>query len=168
MTRRHAVATFAAACHLALVVCGAAGWVFATNPNKDGPVRKTVRLYGALSGADNAYGYFAPGVGPQVRATFTLSDGSGRTWTDTLERGMSQEAVHRAGGSPALAAEPAYRDDLIRSWAGTMFGRHPDARRVVVRLQLFDPPSMAEHEQGVRARWETFDEVVCDREDQAP
>jgi len=165
MTRRHAVATLAAACHLALVVCGASGLVFSGPSSADGPVRKTVRLYGALSGADNGYGFFAPGVGPQVLATFTLRDGAGRTWTDTLERGMSHEALHRAGGSPALAVEPAYRDDLVRSWAGTMFGRHPEARRVVVRLELFDPPSMGGYRVGERARWETIDEIVCDRED---
>jgi hypothetical protein len=165
MTRRHAVATLVAACHLVLVVCGASGLAFSSNPNEDSSARKAVRLYGALSGADNGYGFFAPGVGPQVRATFTLSDDSGRTWTDTLERGMSHEALHRVGGSPALATEPAFRDDLIRSWAGTMFGRHPSACRVVVRLQVYDPPTMEDYRTGERARWETFDAVVCEREE---
>ena len=102
MTRRHALVTFAAACHLILVVCGASGLVFSSPPSEDGPARKAVRLYGALSGSDNGYGFFAPGVGPQVRATFTLEDASGKTWTDTLERDMSAEALHRVGGSPAL------------------------------------------------------------------
>jgi hypothetical protein len=168
MTRRHALATLAAACHLALVVCGACGLVFAADPREDGPVRRPLRLYGALSGAENGYGFFAPGVGPQLRATFTLTDASGRTWTDTLERGMSREAQLRAGGSVALASEPAFRDDLFRSWAGTLFGRHPDARKLVICLQMFDPPTMAEHRAGARAEWETIDEVICDREDLTP
>src|SRR3954471_24558921 len=79
MTRRHALATLAAACHLILVVCGASSLVFSSPPSEDDFARQTVRLYGALSGSDNGYGFFAPGVGPQVRATFTLRDASGET-----------------------------------------------------------------------------------------
>jgi hypothetical protein len=168
MTRRHALLTLAAAAHLVLVVCGASGLLFAGNPHRDGWALRSVRLYGALSGAEAGFGFFAPGVAPQIRATFTLSDASGRTWTDTLERGLSHEARLRVAGSVSLATEPPFRDDLYRSWIGTMFGRHPDARRVVVRLEVFDPPPMDEYRAGVRGRWETIDEVTSDRDDLTP
>jgi hypothetical protein len=168
MTRRHALATFAAACHLVLVVCGASGLLFTGDPAMGDWPRQGVQLYGALSGAENGYGFFAPGVGAQIRATFILTDASGRTWTDTLERGLSHEATLRAAGSVSLAAEPDFRDDLFRSWIGTMFGRHPEARRVVVRLEMFDPPTMAEYQAGHRAEWEIIDEVTANRDELTP
>jgi hypothetical protein len=168
MTRRHALLTLAAAVHLVLVVCGASGILFAGNPKRAPAALRPVRLYGALSGADAGFGFFAPGVGPQLRVTFTLSDASGRTWTDTLERDLGHEAYLRVAGSFAMATEPFLRDAVYSSWIGTMFGRHPDARRVVVRLEAYDPPTMAEYRAGARARWETIDEVTSDREDLTP
>jgi hypothetical protein len=168
MTRRHLLATLAAACHLGLVVCGASKLVFWGQPSQGSPPRAALRLYGALSGAENGYAFFAPGIGPQVRVTFTLTDAAGRTWTDTLDRGMTREGALRVGSGVALASEPAYRDDLFRSWAGAMFGRHPDARKVTVRLQEYDPPTMAEYRAGVRPRWETIDEATADRDELTP
>ncbi len=168
MTRRFKFLCLAAAAHLVLVVCGASGVLFTGNPNRDSLAFRPVRLYGALSGAENGFGFFAPGVGPQLRATFTLSDASGHTWTDTLEQNLTHEAKLRVAGTVPLAMEPGFREDLYRSWIGTMFGRHPEARRVVLRLEVFDPPTMDEYRAGARARWETIDEVTSDREDPNP
>jgi hypothetical protein len=168
MTRRHTILCLAAAAHLLLVVGGASGLLFTGNPHRDSWAFRPVRLYGALSGAENGFGFFAPGVGPQLRVTFTLSDDSGRTWTDTLEEGLTHEAKLRVAGTVPLATEPGFREDLYRSWIGTMFGRHPEARRVVLRMEVFDPPTMAEYRAGTRARWETIDEVTSDRDETTP
>ena len=62
MTARHAAVAVLAAAHLTLVVCGAAR----LRP-PHGPAGSAVRFYGALSGSDNGFGFFAPGVASQVR-----------------------------------------------------------------------------------------------------
>ena len=51
-------------CHIALVVAGAAH----LTPNVHGPVGRGLRFYNALSGAGDSYSFFAPTVGPQLRA----------------------------------------------------------------------------------------------------
>ena len=51
-----------------------------------------VALYSSLSGADNGYGFFAPGVGAQFLTTFVLTDTEGNEWTDTLDMGSTSEA----------------------------------------------------------------------------
>src|SRR5262249_15163986 len=82
MTRSHALLVALAGWHLFLVLCGAAGLGLlppATYPGQ------ALRLYRALSGADTRYGFFAPSVDSQLRVTFTLTDASGRRWTDELD-----------------------------------------------------------------------------------
>src|SRR5262245_20729418 len=126
MNLRHAFLTALAAAHLVLVACGA---------SRRGPLpatpwpRKALRWYGAMSGSDNGYGFFAPGVASQWRATFTLSDGAGRDWTDTLERQDNSEVTLRVGGIVGLFPEADLSRDLAASWAGKMFGRHPGAQQ---------------------------------------
>lgn len=168
MTRRHALATCAAACHLLLVVCGATGWAFfGGDPAEDNLAEEAVRLYGALSGAENGYGFFAPGVSSQIRATFTLTDAAGRTWTDTLEEGMGAEATLRVGSGVSLAAFDGVRESLARSWAATMFARHPAARSVTIRIDVYDLPTMTDYRAGARPCWLPVYEATAER-DAAP
>src|SRR6476620_1559277 len=71
MTRALLVGAFA--CHLALVVAGATHLASRVH----GPVGRELRFYDALSGAGDSYSFFAPAVGPQLRARFTLSTPEG-------------------------------------------------------------------------------------------
>ena len=150
MTTRHWLLTALAAGHLALVA-GSAAHVHLLPPSSL-PARG-VRWYGAMTGADSGYGFFAPAVGSPSRATFTMTDASGRTWTDVLDGGANGEARLRVGSILSSAAFPELRDDLVASWAGKMFGRHPDAREVVVRIEVHDMPSMEEYRRGDRPHW---------------
>lgn len=158
-TRRRLLIAFAGV-HLILVACGAAGVRLfpASLPGE------AVRVYGALSGADNGYGFFAPGVGPQFKTTFVMTDRNGRQWTDTLQLGESHEANLRFTGIstllPSMGEEERQR--VLQSFAAMMFGRHPKAATVVVRLELYgfertardvDYPTMDEFRRGVRPRW---------------
>ena len=61
--------TAACGCHLALVIAGAAH----LTARAHGPVAKGLRFYDALSGAGDSYSFFAPAVGPQLRARFIVS-----------------------------------------------------------------------------------------------
>jgi hypothetical protein len=160
MNKQTTVVISLAAAHLLLVVCGAAGLSLLSGRSPPG---KALRWYGAMSGADNGYGFFAPGVAPQWRATFTLSDTAGRTWTDTLEGDHNHEVAHRVGGIVNLFSEPGLRPELAASWAAKMFGRYPDAKQVVIRVEIYDLPTMAEYRNGTRPQWEFICEATFAR-----
>src|SRR5689334_272328 len=74
-------------CHLALVIAGAAH----LTPRLHGSVGRVLRFYDALSGAGDSYSFFAPAVGPQLRARFTLSTPRGERSEEMLETGKSRE-----------------------------------------------------------------------------
>jgi hypothetical protein len=165
MSKRHAFATALALGHLILVACGAAG--LSLLPDSCPPGR-ALRWYGAVTEAGNGYGYFAPSVGSPSRVTFLLSDGAGRTWADALDPGGSPEVRLRVGTIALQSADPELRPHLAASWAARMFGRHPDAREVVVRIELHELPSMAQYRAGERPRWEKVYEATFRRTGQLP
>lgn len=160
-----------AAAHLVLVVCGAASVAPVPRGN---PAGETLACYAAASGADNGYGFFAPGVGPQFRTRFILSDGEGRTWSEDLQIGNSQEANLRFTGISSLLVtmEPPLQHRILQSFAATMFGRHADAQSVTVRVEMLgfdrspnesDFPTMAEYRSGVRPKWLPLMEATFQR-----
>lgn len=144
--------------HLFLVVCGAARWpLFA----KDSIPGQALRHYGTLSGSDNGYHFFAPGVATQMRPRFLLEDEAGNTWSDTLESTLSHEAQLRIGGAIGLIAEfPGVYDQLAASWGATILGRHPSATRVTVLLDVMMLPTMPEYFGGAAKTWAQDDYVV--------
>ncbi len=126
--------------------------------------------YGALSGTDSSYGFFAPSVGTQLRVTFVLTDAAGATTTDILTTGVSKEADLRIGDMVAIF----WMDDqdleraMAGSWAGRMLARHPEAVRVAVHLDAYDLPNMAEYREGKRPEWGPYYEAVFVRKGSAP
>jgi hypothetical protein len=148
------------AVHLVLVVCGAAH--FRLVPlNMGGIVQHT---YGALSGSDSSFGFFAPGVSSAMRATFTMTDDKGHTWTDVLEHGNNREARLRLGTVVSNFAEETMRRDVAASCAATMFGRHPTARQVIVRVEVYELPPMEAYRDGARPEWVPVYEATVSRE----
>lgn len=145
-----------AAGHLSLVAVGGAGWMRELGGRHAG---RAVRWYGAMSGADAGYSYFAPHVGSELRIRFVLSDAHGRQWEDRLTADHNQEVRLRVGSMTGLfPADPeaeVFRHDLAASWAATMFGRHPTAERVIVEVDVHDVPSMADYRAGYRPEWVT-------------
>ena len=161
MTRRHAVFTALAAGHLALVACGAAGFAPWAGWGAAG---ESLRWYGTVTEAGNGYGYFAPVVGMPSRVTFVMSDDAGRAWEDSLAGSTaSPEARLRMGTIALGAGDPELRPRLTASWAATMFGRHPDAEQVVVRIETYELPPMEHVRAGEKARWETVYEATFRR-----
>src|SRR5437016_3536232 len=98
MKKSFLLALVLAAGHLMLVICGAAGFSPDPQTAKANPAKLGLAYYGSLSGSENGYGFFAPGVAPELRAVFTLSDDQGNTWSDVLDKGVSAEADLRVGG----------------------------------------------------------------------
>jgi hypothetical protein len=175
MSKWHAVLTAVAAVHLFLVACGAAGLTLLP---EDTPSEKLLRLYGELSGADNNFGFFAPRVGAQIRAIFTLTDSDGNTWTDVLERGSNRETdlrvevlIESVLDDNALedeededeegdeedeeeASRPSWLQTAsVKSWAVWMFARHPSAVEVAVSVEYYYVPPMDEYRTGARPEW---------------
>jgi hypothetical protein len=159
MTNGHLIRTAAAAAHLALVACGAASVL----PPGSGRVGTAVRWYGEVTEAGNGYAYFAPSVGSPTRVSFTLTDDAGRTETDALDEGGSAETRVRVGTVVLRAADPELRSGLAAAWAAAMFAKHPDARRVLVRIEAHDLPTMSAYRAGTAPGWGTIYEATFRR-----
>ena len=89
MTR--AIIAAACVCHFALIVAGAAH----QTARVQGAAGRALRFYDVLTGAGDSYSFFAPAVGPQLRARFTLSTRGGDRVEETLEDGKSREVSVR-------------------------------------------------------------------------
>lgn len=147
-------------CHLAVVAAGAAQLI----GRLQGPVRRGLRFYDALSGAGDAYSFFAPSVGPQFRARFTLSTPQGARSEETLETGKSREVSLRLGNLTGEIYVVARRDDLRRAFLGALaanrFGAHPDANLVQVNIEEWVMPTMAKYRLGARPAWRSLYEAT--------
>ena len=147
-------------CHLAVVVAGAAQ----LTTRLHGPVGRGLRFYDALSGAGDSYSFFAPSVGPQFRARFTLSTPQGARFEETLETGKSREVGLRLGNLTGEIYIVARRDDLRRAFLGALaanrLGAHPEANLVQVNVEEWVMPTMAEHRLGARPCWRSLYEAT--------
>jgi len=176
MKLRHKILLTLLAGHLVLVVCGAASIVI---PG-DNPVSKTVRKYGEISGVENDYAYFAPTAGTQHRFHFVMTDKDGQQWTDGMRFGKTQESNLRLTSlaNYVSGSHPDHQFFVMKSLAGKMFARHPQAETVTVKYQLwavmqptYHPdekpypnfPRMNQVRAGAKPRWIKFDELTFTR-----
>ena len=154
-------------CHLALVIAGAAH----LTARLHGPVAKGLRFYDALSGAGDSYSYFAPAVGPELRARFSrrlVDPGNLVKADDTLlGAGKSREVGFRLGTLAGTVYVLTQRTDLRRAFLGALaanrFGAHPDAGLVHVSIDAWEMPTMADYRIGARPRWRALSEATFAR-----
>ena len=150
-------------CHVALVVAGAAH----LTSHLHGRVGRGLRFYDALSGAGDSYSFFAPAVGPQLRARFILSNPHGGRSEETLEDGKSREVGFRLGNLAGTAYVVARDTDLRRAFLGALaasrFGAHPGANLVQVTIEQWEMPTMADYRAGARPRWRTLLDATFER-----
>ena len=150
-------------CHLAIVVAGAAQLTSRVH----GPVGRGLRFYDSLSGAGDSYSFFAPSVGPQLRARFTLSTARGERTEETLETGKSREVALRLGNLAGTIYIAAKRTDLRRAFLGALaanrLGAHPEANAVQVSIEEWVMPTMVEYRLGARPRWHSVHEAKFTR-----
>lgn len=149
--------TLLGAAHLIVVVCGAGGCL---PERSNAPLAHLLRSYARLSGADSEYGFFAPEVGAEQRARFLLQDEDGATWSDAIDQANSPEArlrllniVEHPFMSGAAQELPAWRQQLVKSWAAALFSRHPRAVSLTVVVEAYDVPTMAEYRAGQAPSW---------------
>jgi hypothetical protein len=150
------------ACHLVLVLAGAAHLTSRVH----GQEGRVLRFYDSLTGAGDSYSFFAPAVGPQLRARFTISSARGDA-EETLETGKSREVGFRLGNLAGTVYLVAARTDLRRAFLGALaanrFGAHPEAERVRVSIEEWEMPSMAAYRVGSRPRWRSLHEATFAR-----
>jgi hypothetical protein len=152
MGNRSRIAEAVAAAHLLLVASWATGLLPPAMPGTGG---KALRLYGALTGADNRFGYFAPEVGPELRLDLTAEAGGRPAPPVALIEARGREAELRAGTVVSTFAYQPLRREMARSLAARVFSRHPNATAVNVHVEVCELPTMAEYRAGVRPRWKT-------------
>ncbi len=155
-------------CHLALVVAGAAQ----LTSRLHGPVGRGLRFYDALSGAGDSYSFFAPTVGPQLRARFILSTPRGKRSEEILETGKSREVGFRLGNVAGTIYLVGNRTGLRRAFLGALaanrFGAHPEANLVQVNIEEWVMPTMAEYRLGKRPRWRPLHDATFLRTSRNP
>jgi hypothetical protein len=150
MTLRLKLAACTAAFHLVVVVCSASGGLSLLKKGLPGPL---LYRYAVLSGADNGFGFFAPSVAATNRTRFAIADGAGKAHEVTLGEAPNHEVRLRSGTPVVLFGVNELRSPLAASWAGKVFGRHPEARAVNVRVEEYEVPSMAAYRAGERPQW---------------
>ncbi|RYZ36298.1 MAG: hypothetical protein EOO71_32335 [Myxococcaceae bacterium] len=160
LTSWHGLFTGLAALHLLLVACGALRIpIVAHSPDA---VRPWAKGYTHWTGASSGYSFFAPGVGPAVRVSFELEHASGERLRDDFQ--FENSAVNVRIHSMMLRfGIQDRRDNLARAWAAVMFGRHPEARSVIVHVDVLDIPSMEAHRGGELPLWSEKYRAVFER-----
>lgn len=119
-------------------------------------VDRPLKLYGAYTGAQTHFNFFAPTVSTQARAQFVLTRPDGSQARDELVTG-NFEANQRLAMMFTFYGVPEARPFLARAWAVHMLNRHPDAESVEVRVEVLDIPTLAEIKAGKGSRWVEID-----------
>lgn len=156
---KRALLMAACGCHLALVVTGAAH----LTARLHGPAASALRFYDALSGAGDSYSFFAPAVGPELRARFVMTTPQG-TREEVLGAGKNREVGFRLGCLAGTVYVLTKRTDLRRAFLGALaanrLGAHPDASRAAVSIEAWEMPTMVEYRVGIRPRWRSLNEAT--------
>lgn len=143
------------ALHLLLVVFGASGISLGKSP-----LVRPLQYYAALTGADSRYGFFAPGVGTQVRISVELRDADGFALETNLPSPINREASLRVGNVVGWflseGNNPGLKRSLAASWAGKALGRSPVAAEATVRVEKYRLVSSKDFLSGKQAHWEPY------------
>jgi hypothetical protein len=157
---KHLLLVGAFGCHLALVIAGAAH----LTKRVHGPAATGLRFYDALSGAGDSYSFFAPAVGPELRARFVLTTSQGSRFEEVLGAGKNREVGFRLGTLAGTVYVMTQRADLRRAFLGALaanrLGEHPEASLVTVSIDAWETPTMAQYRGGVRPRWRSLEEAT--------
>jgi hypothetical protein len=119
-------------------------------------IDRPLKLYGAYTGAQTHFNFFAPAVSTQARARFTLTRPDGTQARDVLDTG-SLEANQRLAMMFTFYGVPEARPFLARAWAVHMLNRHPEAESVEVSVEVLEIPTLAELRSGKASRWIEID-----------
>jgi hypothetical protein len=151
------------AANMAFVVAGALRFKFETIPL----VGEVASDYGIATGSSNSFGFFCS-VPLQLRPRFFVDGPSEKEQEVSLfdAQRMSREAeLHHLGTIGVFKDVPdkTGRDQLIRSWAATLFTRFPDTLSITVRLELYEIPTPEELRRGEKPVWRVVNSIRVTR-----
>ncbi|RKH15165.1 hypothetical protein D7X74_18890 [Corallococcus sp. CA047B] len=155
----HGLLTGLAVLHLLL---SAAGALHVPLLKATDAVTPWVQGYAQWTGASSGFSFFAPGVSPATRVSFELEGASGERLRDDFQYDSSAVNV-RMHSMLLRFMLPDSRDALAQAWAAAMFGRHPEARKVTVRVEALRLPSMEAHRGGGQPEWTDAYRAVFER-----
>lgn len=144
----------AAVFHLALAVCGAAGYAPLADGGRAG---RAASCYQAYTGTGTSFGFFAPGVAAQRRVVWHGYNEQTKGWVVDSESGPSLEAELRLSTAAGLFSQEGPHDVLAASWAAWMFGKHPEVSLSIVEVEAYAVPTMEQYRAGARPRWVVVD-----------
>ena len=165
MSKKQIILATFAACHLAIMLLSA----FRLRHVGDGWLDRTVGTYAFATGSGDSFGFFCS-VPNQVRPTFTITLSDGTVQSDSLWHGpINREAELRYGVSLSFFGNlnDESRRQLLGSWSATIFGRHPDAVRVEVRMDAYIVPDLAELQRGTQPSWVEIYSAVFEQDSPA-
>jgi hypothetical protein len=151
MSKKQILLIAFAVIHLTVVVVSA----FGVRYTGCGWLDRAVGTYAFATGSGDRFGFFCS-VPNQVRATFKAVQADGATLTDSLwHEPINHEAELRYGVSLSFFGnmDDESRKQLLGSWSATIFGRHPHAVRVEVRMEACIVPDLTELQSGKQPRW---------------
>jgi hypothetical protein len=152
--------------HLVLVVCGALGGM---DLLKQAPAGQLLHLCTTLSGAETNFGFFAPAVAGSNRPRFVITEGDGLAREVRPDDAPNHEVRVRAASPLHLFLVPELRDPIAASSAAKVFGHHPQAHAVTVRVEEYMLPTMKEYRDGKRPHWQPiYDATFAQHADEEP
>lgn len=140
--------------HLCLALFSAGGLHL-----KSGVLGKAINYYSTVTGTDREYGFFAPNSKAETRVVFEIVDEAGRRSRHTLDEMATREAQLRFADIFGRlwvffeAKNPQLRNAITASWAGQMFGRYPEARKITVIFEAYELKSADQYRKGERSEW---------------
>ena len=148
---RHSVATLCAVVHLCFLVA----FVSTGFPQNVGApwLRHPLVIYQNLSGLFRDYGYFAPRVGTDLRATFLLELRSGGTEVFNFTSNNQEASLRYNNILMASMRDEQGRDLFSRSLAAKVLGERVDATKVTIVVEGRNIPEMRDYQQGMRPEW---------------
>ncbi len=141
--------------HMSLAIIGAAYLSLQSLPVIGG----LLHSYSALSGAGSRFGFFAPNVGGNLRATFDLV-GPGDQQTSAALNGSSHESDLRIGNTVGILwekiSDEKVRRSMAASWTAHILSKHPGVTKAVAKIEAYDLPTMENYRRGDRPLWRSF------------
>jgi hypothetical protein len=117
---------------------------------------QAIGVYGAWSGADNSYGFFAPGVAAEWRAALDTYDPRTSVWTTRTRVAPNLELAVLDSTINSNFSRKELRKALAASWAASELPQAPGAAAVVVRAEAYLLPTIAQYRSGARGAWRTL------------
>ncbi|MCS6953755.1 MAG: hypothetical protein RMK57_14480 [Bryobacterales bacterium] len=146
-SRRRALCWGFWAFHLTFCLIFVTWPAFRTRAN---PLWRYLRVYGAYTGASNAYGFFAPVVPNARRVQVKALCGERSIPVEIPLRGESR---NRLTSITSLTSYRQIEQGVVASFGAYALGKYPCASAALVTVEYFAVPSMADYRRGERPRW---------------